>query len=161
MMVEDRQVMRQAHCAALLIGVLLLTSQPSDGGNHCGNACGLRGLGAIGVLVEDVPLDFQQRGLTVEDLQIDVELRLRQAGIHVLTISMQERLKIPVSPFLGVWIVSKKVSSGLYAFSISVSLMQQVHLSRNPSIDMSAMTWHAASVGYVSNQGYEGIFVST
>jgi hypothetical protein len=153
MIVEDLQIMRQAHCAALLIGILLLTSQPSDGSSDCGNACGLRGLGAIGVLVEDVPSDLQQDGLTVDDLQTDVELRLRQAGIRVLTVTMRERLKIPVSPFLSVWIVSKKVSSGHYAFSISVSLMQQVHLSRNPSIEMSAMTWHAASVGYVSNPG--------
>ena len=161
-MVEDLQIMRQAHCAALLIGILLLTSQPSDGGSDCGNACGLRGLGAIGVLVEDVPSDLQQDGLTVDDLQT----RRRAAAAsgwhwraHRYHAGTAENTSL--SPFLVVWIVSKKVSSGLYAFSISVSLMQQVHLSRNPSIEMSAMTWHAASVGYVSTQGYEGIFVST
>ena len=44
----------------------------------------LRGLKEISVLVEYLPDDVEREGLNREHLQRDIEVRLRQAGLHVL-----------------------------------------------------------------------------
>ena len=43
----------------------------------------LRGLGAISVLVEDMPEELKSKGLDARQIQTDVELRLREKGIKV------------------------------------------------------------------------------
>ena len=60
----------------------------------------LRGLKEISVLVEYLPDDVEREGLSREHLQRDIEVRLRQAGLHVLTIS--EVANSPGAPYLYV-----------------------------------------------------------
>ena len=43
----------------------------------------LKDVGLIGVIVEDLPLDFESLGLQRNDIQRDVELKLRLAGITI------------------------------------------------------------------------------
>ncbi|MER3447850.1 MAG: hypothetical protein C4291_13930 [Candidatus Dadabacteria bacterium] len=45
----------------------------------------LRGLHGVRVLLTDLNSDAKQEGLIKSELQTDVELRLRKAGIRVLT----------------------------------------------------------------------------
>jgi hypothetical protein len=47
----------------------------------------LRGLTEVSVLVEYLPDDVEREGLSREHLTRDIEARLRQAGLRVLTIS--------------------------------------------------------------------------
>ena len=58
----------------------------------------LRGLSDISVLVEYLPDDVEREGLNREHLQRDIQARLRQAGLHVLTIS--EVANSPGAPYL-------------------------------------------------------------
>src|SRR4026207_286043 len=60
----------------------------------------LPGPQAISVLVEYLPDDVEREGLNREHLQRDIEVRLRQAGLHVLTIS--EVANLPGAPYLYV-----------------------------------------------------------
>src|ERR1044072_9827958 len=60
----------------------------------------LRGLTDISVLVEYLPDDVEREGLRRGHLQRDIEVRLRQAGLHVLTIS--EVANSPGAPYLYV-----------------------------------------------------------
>ena len=100
----------------------------------------LRGLKEISVLVEYLPDDVEREGLIREHLQRDIEARLRQAGLHVLTIS--EVANSPGAPYLYVAaypITGPSINVSTYA--VALTLKQLVQLSRNPSTELFATTW--------------------
>ena len=100
----------------------------------------LRGLGAISVLVEYLPDDVEREGVTREHLTRDIEGRLRQAGLRVLTIS--EIANSPGAPYLYVAvhpITGASANSATYA--IGLTLKQLVQLSRDPPTEFFATTW--------------------
>jgi hypothetical protein len=100
----------------------------------------LRGLKEISVLVEYLPDDVEREGLNREHLQRDIEVRLRQAGLHVLTIS--EVANLPGAPYLYVAvypIIGPSINVNTYA--VALTLKQLVQLSRNPSTELFATTW--------------------
>jgi hypothetical protein len=69
----------------LILVLLLLASTGAQGGDTEGERATLRGLDGVQVVVEDLQPDVERNGLTRQQLQTDVELRLRKAGIRVLT----------------------------------------------------------------------------
>lgn len=100
----------------------------------------LRGLKEISVLVEYLPDDVEREGLNREHLQRDIEVRLRQAGLHVLSIS--EVANLPGAPYLYVAvypIIGPSINVNTYA--VALTLKQLVQLSRNPSTELFATTW--------------------
>ncbi|WP_455388628.1 hypothetical protein [Petrachloros mirabilis] len=104
----------------------------------------LRGLTEISVLVEYLPDDVEREGLSREHLKRDIEVRLEQAGLRVLTIS--EIAKSPGAPYLYIAvypITPPSVNSNAYA--IGLTLKQLVHLSRNPTTEFFATTWEGAA----------------
>src|SRR5262245_43346207 len=110
----------------------------------------LRGLKEITVLVEYLPDDVEREGLNREHLQHDIEVRLRQAGLHVLTIS--EVANSPGAPYLYVAvypITGPSVNSNAYA--VALTLKQLVQLSRNPTTELFATTRRAPM--QLSSQG--------
>ena len=100
--------------------------------------CGLEG---VNVLIENIAPDAEGDGLHRSTLQVDVELRLRKAGIRVLT--EEEMLNLPNMPHLYVNIQVMKRKNGGYIYSIAVSLSEWVKLIREPFSHMSATTWKA------------------
>lgn len=108
----------------------------------------LRGLKGVHVLIETIARDAQRDGLTRSSLQTDVELKLRTAGIRVVT--SEERFEEPGWPSLYVNVNALASSTGnSYAYSIRVGLDQEVSLWRKPTIRATATTWISASVGIV------------
>ena len=100
----------------------------------------LRGLSEISVLVEYLPDDVEREGLNREHLQRDIEVRLRQAGLHVLTIS--EVANSPGAPYLYVAvypITGPSLNSNAYV--VALTLKQLVQLSRDPMTELFATTW--------------------
>ena len=100
----------------------------------------LRGLAEVAVLVEYLPDDVEREGVSREQLTRDIEGRLRQAGLRVLTIS--ETAKSPGAPYLYVAvhpITGPAVNSTAYA--IGLTLKQLVQLSRDPPTEFFATTW--------------------
>lgn len=100
----------------------------------------LRGLKEISVLIEYLPDDIEREGLNREHLQRDIEMRLRQGGLHVLTIS--ELANSPGAPYLyaAVYpITGASVNSNAYA--VALTLKQLVQLSRSPTTELFATTW--------------------
>ena len=100
----------------------------------------LRGLKEISVLIEYLPDDVEREGLNREQLQRDIEVRLRQAGLHVLTLS--EVANLPGAPYLYVAvypIIGPSVNVNAYA--VALTLKQLVQLSRNPTTELFATTW--------------------
>ena len=104
----------------------------------------LRGLKEISVLVEYLPDDVERAGLNREHLQRDIEVRLRQAGLHVLTIS--EVANSPGAPYLYVAvypITGPSLNSN--AYEVALTLKQLVQLSRNPTTELFATTWEGSA----------------
>ena len=102
----------------------------------------LAGLTGVGVVVEAMDPDAEKDGLTTSTLRTEVELKLRQAAIRVLTEA--ERAVAPGSPFLYLRVATMKSDGvGLYAVDIDLELTQEVRLTRNPAIISLATTWSA------------------
>ncbi|MCK4418048.1 MAG: hypothetical protein KAV99_07765 [Candidatus Latescibacteria bacterium] len=100
----------------------------------------MRGLEGVGVVVENLNPEAEQDGLYRNRLQTYIELRLRKAGIRVLT--KEEQSNLPSSPYLYINVNAMKTTElGAYVFSTTVSLSEWVRLVRKPFLLVSATTW--------------------
>ncbi len=94
----------------------------------------LRGLQGCGVIVEDLEPEIERDGLTKEQIQTDMELKLRMAGIKVL--SREEAFKTGGAPYFylnvaAMEIFSEHGASRGYIYYMSVSLKERVLPVRN------------------------------
>ena len=108
----------------------------------------LAGLAGVLVLVEGLNPDVERQVVTQSTLQTDVEVKLRQVGIRVLTET--EWLAAPGSPSLSVAVDAVSLSLGearpVYAVVVRLELSQKVALHRNPVIALRAPTWRTGSI---------------
>ncbi len=105
----------------------------------------LRGLKGVEVVIESLRPDAQEDGLSEEAIRTAVELILRSKGIRVLTRS--ESLSTPATPYLYVKVSTYNHLSDLYAYAVTVEVMQKVSLAQRPQQMMSATTWERGAVG--------------
>jgi hypothetical protein len=108
----------------------------------------LRGLSGVYVVPEN-PLeeDAIRGGLSQDTIRKEAELKLRLAGIRVL--SREEWEKEPGRPYLQVWPkVLKGGVLGGYIYHISLEFKQYVSLARSSSIQVFGTTWSAEHMGY-------------
>lgn len=109
----------------------------------------LKGLTGVNVLVEKLHADVEREGLAQSTLRTDVELKLRQAGIRVLT--EKEMLATPTrgAPYLYLTVGATKGTgtlAGVYSLYIRLELRQSVILERNPSItSVGVTTWDSTA----------------
>lgn len=97
----------------------------------------LKGIDTIFVDVEDLS-DHAKLNLTKEAIQTDVELKLRLAGMRVVTVD--EGVKLPGSPYLYVNVI---VPEEAKAVNIAVDLVQDVLLVRNGQFATGVTTWNS------------------
>lgn len=130
---------------------LTATAQKIPTVDHRGS---LRALPGFNVLIESFHYaEAESRGFTESQLQTDVELRLRRAGIRVLTI--QEAKESAANPTLYVNVTLVRLDApadGLYAFSLSVDVRQTVLLVTPPFSKTFASTWETATTGAIGLQ---------
>jgi hypothetical protein len=107
----------------------------------------LKGLQGVGVVVKDPGVYASSAGLTISMLRSDVERRLRQAGIAVL--SEAERDSTAGWPYLQVAVTVGPLPSRLsgHLYSVEVQFHQQVTLVRVPTVKTGAVTWNTSSFG--------------
>jgi hypothetical protein len=106
----------------------------------------LAGVPSVYILVEELPDELQQAGLSRATLQTDAELRLCAAGIRVAT--EQEGLSLLGSPLLYVKVQGGRniTTTGIhlgYVAAVVLQFFQDVRLDRDPSIRVEAPTWSA------------------
>jgi hypothetical protein len=133
----------------LLLALTLTLSYPLFAVNGISNRATFRGLKGVGVLVEKLPPEVEQEGLKREQLQMEVESKLRAAGIKVLT--KEEAFNTPGEPFLYVNLNVNiaKTESDIYPYSIDLLLVQKVSLLRDPKLTSHAITWSTGGVGSI------------
>ena len=107
--------------------------------NGLSNRATLRGLKGVRVLVEKLPPEVEQEGLKRDQVQMEVESRLRTAGIKVLT--KEEAFNTLGEPFLyiNVNVNIAKTESDIYPYGIDMSLIQKVSLLRDPKLTSYAI----------------------
>ena len=133
----------------LVLASTLTLSCPLLAINGKSNQATLRGLKGVGVLVEHLPPEVEKEGLTKSQLQMDIESKLKMAGIKVLT--KDEVFRTPGEPhlYINVNVNMAKTESDIYPYSIDILLIQQVSLLRDPNLTTFAVTWSKGGVGSI------------
>lgn len=123
----------------------------------------LKNLGQIDVVVFLYAAPEDVAGLSKEEMQTDVELRLREAGIkeHLVLNPIADlftkRTRSPGEPFLWVEVEFAKPVNGLVAWLVRVELKQNVILERDPQTKIVAVTWGAQDLGTVGKDNLRQI----
>jgi hypothetical protein len=104
----------------------------------------LSGLNSIYISAIVLPNVLETNGLTTEKIKTDIEIKLRQAGFKVDTITTPV-LWILVDAF------ESKVQSGLLVYSIKVELKENTTLKRNTAVNVYAIIWERSAFGTVSS----------
>ncbi len=142
--------MKAVLAALALLSASVLSPLVAQGDNEYTRET-LAGLTGVYVSVENIPDEAQRDGLDTTRIRTDVELRLRQASITVLT--QQEWLSTAFAPYLYVDVQAIKNRANVYAFSANVELRQRVTLVRNPAMSILPTTWSATGIiGTVGSQ---------
>jgi len=131
---------------ALLVGASRLSAAQSDYMRRS-----LKGLGAIYVAVEDLDSVAAGGGLTGSQLRIDVELKLRRAGIKVLT--REEFINATYSSYLYLHVnVIHPGDTPNFVHCVELSLRQPVILARDVDMKViTATTWSTGSLGFAGS----------
>lgn len=100
----------------------------------------LRNITAVHVVIEEIASDALRDGLAKEQIQTDVELRLRKAGVAVVDSAV---------PMLYVNANVIKGKNGVYGYSCEIRLEQPVTVLSNQAFTM-APTWSTGGTGLVA-----------
>ena len=108
----------------------------------------LKGIRGIFVWI-NVDSGLKKWGITNEKIKTDVELKLRVAGINVLSGDLSG-----IEPGLSVVVLGGEHENLVY-YTIFVSLRQNVTLSRNPNLECYSKTWESTWVGLIQGDRLE------
>jgi hypothetical protein len=112
----------------------------------------LVGLKGMDVLVEKMNPQAERLGLGEGQIKTDVELRLRKAGVRVLT--EKESLETPEMPALYVNITTV-FKSNICAYSIHVSLSERVTLASG--FQTTGFIWDIGEIGFIGPENISKI----
>jgi hypothetical protein len=114
---------------------LILWATPSAASDTEGTRATLEGIRAVTVVMEPLERAVEQAGLTTAQVQTDVELRLRKAGI---------RVDSSATAYLYVN-VNVMESNGGFAANVDVQLNQRAVLIEN-SLTATVATWSCGAI---------------
>ena len=112
----------------------------------------LNGLEGVEVLVEEVNAELEEYNLTAIQIQTDVEAKLREAEIKILSKEENEKIQPLRKPYLYVKIKSHKLpwKRLVVAYNIEIALKQLVTLPPQPNSARKpfyAPTWYKNIIG--------------
>jgi hypothetical protein len=136
-------MMKTLYVALALVPLLTLAS-PALGIDDEFTRKSLTGLRGVYVVVEDFDADRQRAGFDQRTFLTDVEVRLRTAGIPVLT--LEERGAAPGKPVLYLNVNALHDQPGeANAYSIMLEVLQRVTLASGQTT--TAITWSVSGMG--------------
>jgi hypothetical protein len=110
----------------------------------------LRGIKEVNVVIESIEPEIQNLGLTQAQVKADVEAKLREANITVAPDVQRGRPAV----YLYVQVIRPERIERLF-YSVSLSLLQNVVLERDPNVKTNTETWLVRMLGMSS--GVEAI----
>jgi hypothetical protein len=105
----------------------------------------LRGIKEVNVVVETIEPEIENLGLTQAQVRSDVEAKLREANISVAQDIQRGRPAV----YLYVQVLRPEKINRLF-YSVSLSLLQNVTLERDPNVKTNTDTWLARVLGMSS-----------
>jgi hypothetical protein len=105
----------------------------------------LRGIKEVNVVIESIEPEIQNLGLTQAQVKADVEAKLREANIVVAPDVERGRPAV----YLYVQVIRPEKLNRLF-YSISLSVLQNVILERDPNIKSNTDTWLVRMLGMSS-----------
>jgi len=125
----------------LSLALLVLSPATQGAGDTSLDRVTLRGLKALGVIVDPLDPQLDQEGLTAAGLARQLEARLRDGGITVDQSAVE---------FLGVHVLAARNKKGPfsqpYGLCLRIGLYQPVTLNRDKEIKTATQTWEAETV---------------
>ena len=119
----------------------------------------IRDIEAVSVVVGITILDVGLVETMKDKIQTDTELRLRKAGIKV--VSLEELGTIPGFPVLYINLNTMNLKSeSRYVYDIYVGLGQKVSLNRN-NFSSYCITWSARYLGITGSERLRKVYDST
>lgn len=110
----------------------------------------LRDIPGVFISVEGITHEAEKAGLTREAVETDVKEVLQKAEINLLT--REAMVVTPGKPTLEVHVTTAGPNAGLYAYTLTVGLMQEVQLERTPTVKTRLPTWSVEATGYVGSE---------
>ena len=113
----------------------------------------LQGFDTLKVEIEQLAPDLEKAGIKTEEIQTDVETKLRQAGFKIRNSGEAN------NPYVVLRIGVNSIDNGVGGFAVSVtsSLNQLIVLDRNKSIASVASTWESRSIVSVIKEKVQAI----
>jgi len=105
----------------------------------------LRGIKEVNVVIESIEPEIQSMGLTQAQVKADVEAKLREANIAIAPDIERGRPAV----YLYVQVIRPEKINRLF-YSISLSLLQNVVLERDPNVKANTDTWLVRVLGMSS-----------
>ena len=107
----------------------------------------LTGLKGVCICVEDINIDAKKDGLDPDQIKVEVELRLRKAGITVFDKVTSDGNDSRADLYVNINAV--KNGNEMYGYGLSLDLTEVVGLLRTVPCRTSATTWTTGSAGTV------------
>jgi hypothetical protein len=102
---------------------------------------------AVSVFVQGLTEQTKKAGLRSERIRTELEKRLKELGIRV--VSQEEAARLAGSPVVYVNISAfKRERAPDYVYHVEVGLLQQVTLVRDRQIRIMRITWKKGRLGY-------------
>jgi|SRR6266481_9247477 hypothetical protein len=117
--------------------VLVIPTSLGGAGDAALDRSTLRGLTALGVIVDKVDAVLVQEGLTRDAFQTRLERGLQTAGI---------RVDPNAKEFLALRVLQVRANRGPYGICLSIGLYQPVLLARDQTMRTATQTWEAETV---------------
>jgi len=113
----------------------------------------LSGFDTLKVEVEQLAPDLEKAGITKEQIQTDIETKLKAAGIKV------KKSSETVAPYVVLHVSVNSIDNGVGGFAVSVNtaLNQLVVLDRKKSVTSVAGTWESKSIVSVTKEKVQAI----
>ncbi len=129
----------------ILILLMSISGIILEGAVYISDVESLKGIKGFRLHIESLDPEIVRDGLKENVVRNDVELKLRLAGIKILT-EFESFLEVG-SPYLHVNANILKTRSGSYVYSVEVSTYQAVVLKRNQQHERIAPTWKTGGFG--------------
>ena len=136
---------RYLTCIALVLPLCSLAFAADDEASRAS----LKGLRGIYLVIQNLDPPEEQAGLTTADIRTDVELKLRLAGIPVL--SEDQWLNTRGGAYLYVKVEVFARADSAWPYTSTVSVTQHVTLDRTPTIATWGSTWSVDILGSVGS----------
>jgi len=148
----DRLFVEKVSLSLAIITACLLLSKSVVASDSDSSRQTLSGIKGVYVLVEDLQPNIKKSAsrsnFSTEQLQKDVELRLKKAVITVL--NRDEWLKTPGQPVLYINVNTHEREKYWWAYDIKLELQQIASLEANPKVKALVNTWSVNMTGIVN-----------